>query len=50
MKAFIRGAALALAALAFAQSPAFAQEKVLFLNDWLPAGDKAPAYIAKVKG
>src|ERR1700761_6922367 len=25
-------------------------EKILYLNDWLPAGDKAPVYIAQAKG
>jgi NitT/TauT family transport system substrate-binding protein len=44
----VRG--LAIGAALLVHSAAFAQEKVLYLNDWLPAGDKAPVYIAAAKG
>ncbi len=50
MKLSIRAMAIGVAAAICVQSPAFSNEKVLFLNDWLPAGDKAPAYVAAYKG
>lgn len=31
-------------------APAFAADKVTFLLDWLPAGDKAAVYVAQAKG
>lgn len=31
-------------------APAFAADKVTFLLDWLPAGDKAAIYVAQAKG
>jgi NitT/TauT family transport system substrate-binding protein len=48
MTVFVR--ALAIGAALLVHPAAFAQEKVLYLNDWLPAGDKAPVYIAATKG
>jgi NitT/TauT family transport system substrate-binding protein len=48
MTVFVRG--LAIGAALLLHPAAFAQEKVLYLNDWLPAGDKAPVYIAAAKG
>jgi NitT/TauT family transport system substrate-binding protein len=41
--------ALSLAA-AFMAQPAFAAEKVTFMIDWLPSGDKAAAYVGVHKG
>jgi NitT/TauT family transport system substrate-binding protein len=48
MKVSVRG--LAIGAALLVHPSAFAQEKILYLNDWLPAGDKAPVYIAAAKG
>ncbi len=42
--------ALAIVVTAVLAQTAAAQEKILYLNDWLPAGDKAPVYIAAAKG
>jgi NitT/TauT family transport system substrate-binding protein len=39
-----------LAMLTSARAPAFAAEKVTFLIDWLPAGDKAVPYLGVQKG
>jgi NMT1/THI5 like len=50
MKVFVRGLAIGGLLALLGQEPAFAQEKILYLNDWLPAGDKAPVYIAVAKG
>ncbi len=33
-----------------ASAPAFAAEKILFMIDWLPAGDKAVAYLGVQAG
>jgi NitT/TauT family transport system substrate-binding protein len=50
MKMFVRRLAIGGVLALLGQAPALAQEKILYLNDWLPAGDKAPAYIAVAKG
>lgn len=45
------GRYLAVASIVLATSvSAFAADKVTFQLDWLPAGDKAPVYVAKAKG
>ena len=41
---------LALAAVALAAPPAFAQQKVDFILNWVPGGDHAPYYYAKKMG
>jgi NitT/TauT family transport system substrate-binding protein len=43
---------LAMAALSVAafMQPAFAAEKITFMIDWLPAGDKAAVYYGVQKG
>jgi NitT/TauT family transport system substrate-binding protein len=41
---------LAFAALALAAPPAFAQQKVDFILNWVPGGDHAPYYYAKKMG
>ncbi len=46
---FLKGAAAA-ALISSAVLPAAAEEKVTFMIDWLPAGDKAAVYLASQKG
>jgi len=41
---------LAIAAVALAAPPAFAQQKVDFILNWVPGGDHAPYYYAKKMG
>jgi NitT/TauT family transport system substrate-binding protein len=43
-------AAFAAAGFAFAGVPATAAERYTLMLDWLPSGDKAPAYVALQKG
>ncbi len=45
-----RIAFLALAATGFAAPPAFAQQKIDFILNWVPGGDHAPYYYAKQMG
>ena len=42
--------ALAALALSLAAAPAFAADKVIFMIDWLPAGDKSVPYLGVQKG
>src|ERR1051325_8525188 len=43
-------AALIFAAFATAAAPSAAAERYVLMLDWLPSGDKAPAYVAVEKG
>src|SRR5438067_1141637 len=42
--------ALVFAAFAMTSAPAAAAERYVLMLDWLPSGDKAPAYVAVQKG